>query len=189
MKKRSILLGAVLAGVLFAGCGNSGTKENTEPEGGTPEIQADNEERIENGDVNEIAKRLRDSYDICAIIREIGDGKVVLDTVEFITLDDTERMAELELTEADFPNGYYIYNADETTKEYTLADNAEFHFIDWGGEFVEEGAEDINVSTTDRAIFEKYTQSYVENKLNILFFFNLDGEQITSITEEALTSM
>lgn len=188
MEKRKLLLGALLTGVLLAGCGGADTG-NTEPEGGAQEKQEENADAIRNGEVDEIAEQIKNSHDLCAIIREIGDGKVVLDEVEFITLADTERMAELELTEADFPNGYYIYDADDNTKEYTLAEDAEFDFIDWNREFIEEDAEEINVSTKDRAVFEKYMEPYLENKLNILFFFTLDGEQISSITEEALTSI
>lgn len=188
MAKMRMLLGAILAGILLAGCGGTDTG-NTEPEGGAQEMQEENADAIRNGEVDEIAEQIKNSHDFCAIIREIGDGKVVLDKVEFITLADAERMAELELTEANFPNGYYIYDADDNTEEYTLADGAQFNFIDWNRDFIEEDAEEINVSTNDRAVFEKYMEPYLENRLNILFFFTLDGEQVSSITEEALTSI
>lgn len=186
MQKRKLLLGAVLAGILLAGCGNGGAQENTQPEGGAQENQ---EDTIQNEEIGDIAERIQKSYDICGIIREIGDGKVVLDAVEFITPADTERMAELGLTEGDFPNGYYIYNADENTDEYPLAEGAEYNFIDWDRNFVAEDAEDINISTKDGAVFEEYIKPYLENESKNPFFFRLDGDQVSSITEEALTSM
>ena len=108
MKKREILFSAVLTGVLLAGCGNSGTKETVGPANGAQETQIENqienEDNVQNEDIKDIAERIQKSYDICGFIREIGDGKVVLDAVEFITPADTDRMAELGLTEADFPD-------------------------------------------------------------------------------------
>lgn len=185
MKKRKILFGAILAGILLAGCGGTGAGNTGSADG----AQENQEDVIQNGDIDAIAERIQKSYDICGIIREIGDGKVVLDAVEFITLADTERMAELGLTEGDFPNGYYIYNADENTDEYPLAEGAEYNFIDWSRNFVAEDAEDIKISTKDGAVFEEYIRPYLEDGSKIRFFFQLDGDQISSITEEALTSM
>ncbi len=189
MKKRNILLGAMLAGALLAGCGNGGAKESAEPENGTQGIEAENGESIQNEDIAAAAQRIQSSYDICGMIRGLDDGTVVLDAVEFITPADTDRMAELGLTEADFPNGYYIHNEDENTDEYTLSEDAEFHFTDWNRNFVEEDAEDLKISTKDRAVFEEYMQPYLENASKIPFFFRLDGNQVSSITEEVLTSM
>ncbi len=180
MKKREILFSAVLTGVLLAGCGNSGTKETVGPANGAQETQIENqienEDNVQNEDIKDIAERIQKSYDICGFIREIGDGKVVLDAVEFITPADTERMAELGLTEADFPNGYYIHNEDENTDEYTLSE-------------AEDDAGDLKISTKDSSVFEEYLKPYLENGSKIPFFFELDGNQVSSITEEELTSM
>lgn len=185
MKKRKILLGTILVGILLAGCGGTDAG-NTEPADGAQENQ---EDVIQNEEIDAIAEQIKNDYDLCAIIREIDGEKVVLDPVEFITRADMERMAELGLAEADFPNGYYIYNEDGNTEEYTLAEDAQFNFIDWNRDFVEEDAEEINVSTPDREVFEGYMEEYLEDKLDIIFFFTLVGGEISSITEEALTSM
>lgn len=185
MKKRKILLGTILVGILLAGCGGTDAG-NTESADGAQENQ---EDVIQNEEIDAIAEQIKNDYDLCAIIREIDGGKVVLDPVEFITRSDTERMAELGLTEGDFPNGYYIYNADENTDEYPLAEGAEYNFIDWSRKFVAEDAEDIKISTKDGAVFEEYIRPYLEDGSKIRFFFQLDGNQISSITEEALTSM
>ena len=160
MKKREILFSAVLTGVLLAGCGNSGTKETVGPANGAQETQIENqienEDNVQNEDIKDIAERIQKSYDICGFIREIGDGKVVLDAVEFITPADTDRMAELGLTEADFPNGYYIHNEDENTDEYTLSEDTEYNFIDWNRDFAEDDAGDLKISTKDSSVFEEY---------------------------------
>ena len=193
MKKREILFSAVLTGVLLAGCGNSGTKETVGPANGAQETQIENqienEDNVQNEDIKDIAERIQKSYDICGFIREIDDGKVVLDAVEFITPADTDRMAELGLTEADFPNGYYIHNEDENTDEYTLSEDTEYNFIDWNRNFAEDDTEDLKISTKDSGVFEEYLKPYLEKESKIPFFFELDGNQVGSITEEELTSM
>ena len=193
MKKREILFSAVLTGVLLAGCGNSGTKETVGPANGAQETQIENqienEDNVQNEDIKDIAERIQKSYDICGFIREIDDGKVILDAVEFITPADTDRMAELGLTEADFPNGYYIHNEDENTDEYTLSEDTEYNFIDWNRDFAEDDAGDLKISTKDSSVFEEYLKPYLENGSKIPFFFELDGNQVSSITEEELTSM
>lgn len=182
MRKWGFLCGAVLAGALLAGCGGT-SGEAGEPENEPQEMQE------EYGGVAAEAERIRDSYDVCGMIRGIGDGTVTVDVVEFITLADTERLAELELTDADLPNGYYLYNAAENTEEYPLAEDAEYSFIDWGRDFVDEDAEDLKISTKDRAVFEEYLQPYLENGADIPVFLTLDGEQVVGIAEETLTSM
>lgn len=182
MRKRWTLFGMVLAGAILAGCGGT-SRETGDPENEAREMQA------EYGGVAAEAERIQDSYDICGMIRGMDDGTVTLDVVEFITPADTERLAELGLTEADLPNGYYLYNADESTEEYPLSEDVEYSFIDWGRDFVDEGTEDIRVSTKDGAAFEEYLKPYLEIGSKVPFFFKLDGEQVNSITEEALTSM
>ncbi len=44
-----------------------------------------------------------------AMLEEIDQDTVVLDVMEFITIEDTRRMEELGITEEDMPDGYYIY--------------------------------------------------------------------------------
>ena len=112
-----------------------------------------------------------------------------MDAVEFITPADTDRMAELGLTEADFPNGYYIHNEDENTDEYTLSEDTEYNFIDWNRNFAEDDSEDLKISTKDSGGVEEFLKTYLENESKIPFFFELDGNQVGSITEEELTSM
>ena len=174
MKKREILFSAVLTGVLLAGCGNSGTKETVGPANGAQETQIENqienEDNVQNEDIKDIAERIQKSYDICGFIREIGDDG-------------------LGLTEADFPNGYYIHNEDENTDEYTLSEDTEYNFIDWNRDFAEDDAGDLKISTKDSSVFEEYLKPYLENGSKIPFFFELDGNQVSSITEDELTSM
>ena len=85
----------------------------------------------------------------------------------------------------DMPDGYYLYNEDEKTSEYTLTDQTEYSFLDWGREF---GGidEDIRVVTKDKSIFQKYMQTYTDGKPGMPFFFELDGNKVVRILEKPM---
>lgn len=120
---------------------------------------------------------------VCAYIRKIDGNKVTLDLAEFIQCTDSERIDELNLSEdSDFPNGYYIYNPDETTAEYILTDDTLYTFIDWNREFTDKDS-DMFVMTNSLDTFTKYVNTYKESKPGMPFFFELDGDEVWSITE------
>lgn len=120
---------------------------------------------------------------VCAYIRKIDGNKVTLDLAEFIQCTDSERIDELNLSEdSDFPNGYYIYNPDETTAEYILTDDTLYTFIDWNREFTDKDS-DMFVMTNSLDTFTKYVNTYEESKPGMPFFFELDGDEVWSITE------
>ena len=119
---------------------------------------------------------------LCAYIRKIENNKITLDFAEIIQSTDSERIAELKLTDGDFPNGYYIYNPEETTAEYTLTDDTLYTFIDWNRAFTDEN-EDMFVFTNSIEDFKKYVDSYENSMPGMPFFFELDGDNVLSITE------
>lgn len=57
---------------------------------------------------------------IAAFLKGMTDSTITVDIAEFITDDDTERIKELNLSEEDMPDGYYIYNPDEETVTWKL---------------------------------------------------------------------
>ncbi len=59
------------------------------------------------------------------------DNTAVVDTVEWLTLDDTERMEELGITGDDMPGGFLIYNADSAEESLTLSENLTALLLDW----------------------------------------------------------
>ncbi|MCD7842728.1 MAG: M56 family metallopeptidase [Lachnospiraceae bacterium] len=59
------------------------------------------------------------------------DNTVAVDTVEWLTLDDTERMAQLGITGDDMPGGFLIYNADSAAESLTLSENLTALLLDW----------------------------------------------------------
>jgi hypothetical protein len=64
---------------------------------------------------------------------DLETKQVRVDELEWVLMDDVERIAELGLDpEMDMPNDYYIHNAAEVWLELPLAENAELTVIDWG---------------------------------------------------------
>ena len=124
--------------------------------------------------------------EVCAYIRGLDGNKITLDFAEWIDSNDTERIAELNLSEEqDFPNGFYVYNPEETTKEYQLTKDTLYTFIDWNREFSNPDS-DMFVYTNDLETFTKYVNSYENATPGMPFFFELEGDQVWSVTEHYL---
>ncbi len=119
----------------------------------------------------------------CAYIQEIKGDTILLDFAEYIDTEDAERIAELKLTEYDMPSGYYIYNPEVLPETYTLTEDTIYNFIDWGNDFVEKGY-NSNVSTTDKEMFIEYLNTYENATPGMPFFFEINGNEIISITEK-----
>lgn len=121
----------------------------------------------------------------CAFLKSINGNKITFDFAEYITYDDKDRMAELNLTESDMPDGYYIYNPEEDTEEYLLTDDTVYNIIDWQRMFVKDES-NIKYTTTKLDEFKQYIQSYDNSQPKMPFFVELDGENVISITEEPM---
>lgn len=128
---------------------------------------------------------IENQTEICAYIKEIKDNVIVLDTVEYITREDTERVKELKLSELDMPNGYYINNSEIELEEFILTETTTYGFIDWKNDFVEEG-EDREFYTTNRNEFIKYIDSYENSQPKMPFFIGIVGDKVISITEKPM---
>ncbi len=120
--------------------------------------------------------------EVCALLKEIKDDKIVVDVVEYITTEDKDRIAELGLKDTDLVNGYYINNPEIELKEYTLIEETIYNFIDWKNDFVDEGA-DRNVSTKNKDDFIKYINTYENSEPRMPFFFSLEDGKVVSIKE------
>ncbi len=127
-----------------------------------------------------------DYASFAAMLEEIDGNTVVLDIVEFITDDDTERIRELKLTEEDMPDGYYIYNPDKKTTSFKLSEHTVYRFIDWNRDFVDsDDFDELNILTTDKAVFEKYIDTY-DPKPGMPFFFEVQEGYVTKIVEKPI---
>lgn len=124
---------------------------------------------------------------LCVFFKSIDETSITIDEVEYITPKNSQRMKELNLTEEDLLSGYYIYNLEEKTKEYLLTSDTVYNFIDWGRNFTDsDDPEKVNISTTDINDFIQYINTYTNSQPNMPFFFEIDGENVVSITEKPM---
>lgn len=162
MRKKCMVVMIGILIVLFTGCG----KENAENHVSTEQTQTNVTE-------------------VCAYIRAIKGDVLVIDPVEYISSEDSDRFASYKHTEDDMPDGYYLYNEDEETEQVTLTAQTEYSFLDWTREFGGTD-EDIRVITTDKKIFEKYLDTYTDGKPGMPFFLELDGGEVVRILEKPM---
>ena len=120
--------------------------------------------------------------EVCALLKEIKDDKIIVDVVEYITIEDKDRISELGLKDTDLINGYYINNPETELKEYTITEDTTYNFIDWKNDFVKEGS-DRNVSTKNKEDFIKYLSTYENSQPKMPFFFSLEDGKVISIKE------
>lgn len=126
-----------------------------------------------------------DSYkNYCAYIQKIDENTIYVDEAEWITDEDEERVSELQLTDAEMPDGYYIYNPSNEVSTFELNDKTEYNFIDWGHDFSADS--DKYVRTTDKDTFIQYLNTYTDSIPGMPFFFDIDDGQVKSITEKPL---
>lgn len=54
-----------------------------------------------------------------------------LDKIEWLTHEDTERLAELNIDTYDMPNGFYIYNPENYPMHCMVTDQTQYNIINW----------------------------------------------------------
>lgn len=125
--------------------------------------------------------------EICVFIRKIEGDRVEVESAEYITTEDADRMKELNLTKEDLPDGYYIYDGDSETKTFFLTNDTVYNFIDWGRDFVDsDDFEDAKITTTSKALFVKYINTYENAKPGMPFFFIVQNDEVVSILEKPM---
>ena len=166
MKKRWILF-MVCAFVLgLGGCKKQTVTENVE-------------------ETETVGSMQEDTTELCAYIKEINGNILLIDPVEYIRSEDSDRLASYKHTDDDLPDGYYLYNKDEETKKVILTDQTEYSFLDWTREFGGTDA-DIRVITKDQKIFEKYMETYTDAKPGMPFFLKMEGNTVIQILEKPM---
>ncbi len=102
-----------------------------------------------------------------------------LDPIEWITEDNEERIKQLNLSEKDMPNGYYIYNPYNYPHTFEVNKDTEYSFINWSGEFGSER----NYKTKDMKELLQYLKTYKDGTTPPFWIVTKDG-YVKSITEQ-----
>jgi len=122
---------------------------------------------------------------VAALFKEMTESTVTVDVIEFITDADVERIKELNLTENEMPDGYYIYNQDTETVTWNLDSQTVYMFIDWNGDFT--GSEyPEEYTTTDLQEFRKYIETYQDAAPGMPFFFQIENGVVRLIWEKQI---
>ena len=72
--------------------------------------------------------------EILAYITNIDTDKISIDVVEWVTVPSS-RADELGIKEEDGPSGFYIYNPDILTEQFTLSADCKITVLDWQNSF------------------------------------------------------
>ena len=117
------------------------------------------------------------------LIKSFDGSTMVVDPVEYITTNDHDRIAQLELDPVlDLPSGYYIHNATEESLTLKVS-GAVFEFVDWNRQFTKPDA-DLFYETSSAAEFLEYCGTYDGGiPANTPFFLNINGNKLLKLKE------
>lgn len=168
--KKSILLLIIMFLVMLSGCNTNTDKTN--------KVEKNQENTT---DITE---------EIAGYIFIDGD-KLYVDEVEIIENSDKERMEELNLSDSDFPNGYYIYNPTFEADEYKITDDTEYDFVDFNLYYIDENKADGDRRYRTNNIDEfikgsSYREELPLEQQTIPYIIELHGEDVYCIKEELL---
>lgn len=112
----------------------------------------------------------------------IEKDTLYLDEVEWITDENQDRIKELELSQSEMPNGYYIYNPSTDKMKFKLDEDTEYHFIALESlSFIKEG-DDRNYSTTKKEEFLEFL-NHVKSD-SVVFWIEIKDGSVVNITEQ-----
>lgn len=104
------------------------------------------------------------------------------DRAEWVTSSQEERMNELNLSDADMPNGFYIYNPKHYLDTFIVNEYTQYHFMKKAKE-----SDELNeYTTTDRNEFYSYLSGYEEGSTPP-FWVQTQGGYVTNIREQYLS--
>ncbi len=115
---------------------------------------------------------------------KFGGTRITFDPIEWITLDDYDRIKALGIEESDMPNGYYIYNLEIEKFEYEVDENTEYRFIDWENSFASSDADRFHYSTKDKEEFVEYLNTYTDKATKVPFWITIKDGVVQIIEEQ-----
>ena len=119
---------------------------------------------------------------IPAYIRDITENSITVDVVEFIDLENTERINELGLTEYDMVAGYYMVNSSIQTREWKLDEQTKYTLVDWKGDF--RGGQPGEFTTTDVQQVIWFLNEYHLRLPAEPFFFQVEDGVVKFVLEK-----
>ncbi len=139
------------------------------------------------GTTNQSDLSMEDLYkSICSVPYDyfgyifIEDNILHIDPVELIWSDNTERIAELEISEWDMPSGYYFYNPDNELLSFKITEETEYCFVSMSRAYPDE----ILVITDDVNAFLENLELYGDFAKQYGFCIVLDGDCVKYVIDK-----
>ena len=112
--------------------------------------------------------------EMLAYITDFDTDKISIDVVEWVTVPSS-RANELGIKEEDGPSGFYIYNPDTLTEQFTLSADCTITVLDWQNSFERE------IISADN--FITVLQERGEQNAFIPYILEIANGKITKISE------
>ena len=112
--------------------------------------------------------------EILAYITGFDTDKISIDEIEWVTVPSS-RADELGIKEEDEPSGFYIYNPDILTEQFTLSADCTITVLDWQNSF--------EPKTISAEQFDAVLQERGEQNNLIPYTFKVTNGVITEISE------
>ncbi len=185
-----IVLCVILCGCAAEGNGDKVIQESSIPTKSAESVTKQEEKKQEYGyDSLHIGPSLsflgvKYAFDYSGYI-SIADNVLSIKPIEWIDSDNYDRIAELELTEDDLISGYCIIDRDEDVLSFPINENTEYHFIDWGVDYVKKD-EDQRIVTKDKELFLEYLNTYPDLGAHYPIFIILEDGFVKYVIEKPL---
>ena len=182
MKKRLVSVLIMVLVLMITGCGKSNsTEENTPMDSFADEVEAQADSTDNRAESNEAAFPKEDSEnvstnerEILAYITDFNVDIISIDVIEWVTIPSS-RADELGIKEEDGPSGFYIYNPDTLTEQFTLSAECKITVLDWQNSFVPK-----TISADD---FITVMQERGEQNIFIPYLLEITNGEINQISE------
>ena len=112
--------------------------------------------------------------EMLAYITDIDANKISIDVVEWVTVPSS-RADELGIREEEGPSGFYIYNPDTLTEQFTLSTDCMITVLDWQSSY-----EPKTISADD---FAAVLHERGEQNIFIPYSLEMTNGEITQISE------
>ena len=120
---------------------------------------------------------------VVAYLRDVTEDYITVDVIEFVTSENAERIKELNLTEEDMPDGYYIYNQEHEMVTWEFDSQTVYTFIDWNGDFTGSDYPE-EYTTMDIQEFQQYVATYEDSAPGMPFFFQVESGVVKLVLEK-----
>ena len=111
-----------------------------------------------------------------------------LDRIEWITSDQTDRLAQLNIDPNDLPNGYYIYNSYVEADYKDTNKDTEYYLLDSASTSDASGSADGSDSGSHKKVtrkeFREYLDSFTDSEFRPLFRIWEQSGYVTKIEEQ-----